>query len=239
MRNYLFSPLSRSTSLRVSGKRIFLLTLRAALFFVILAGMTSCLGVNAEIVLNADSTGTLSLEYRISRILDSLGKLDGNEGRPPLPVGRIDLERTLDRIPGMKLLSFASKEDLKDRIITAKLQFNDIDSLLTFLDAAGEKAVFQGGEQKKLIVTLNQGAQRQSPEMEALIAQITQGYRVALSMSVPSNAAAALLDGEGSPLKPESMNSVSLVSRGKKASCSLPLETVLSAEKGIRVEFSW
>jgi len=224
------------------------LTIAFAVLFA-LGGMTSCLGLNADIVLNSDSSGTLSLEYRISRVLDSLGRTDGNEGRPPVPMGRVDFERTVDRIPGMKLLSYASKEEPRDRIITAKLQFSTMDALLRFLDAAGEKAVYsRGGSQgdpQKLTFVLNQGGRMRNPELNALMGQITEGYGVNISMSFPSignrNETGSeirkvlLMDSEGGPLNIPG----NITRQGNKFSCSLPLGAVLSAEKGVILEFHW
>jgi hypothetical protein len=212
--------------------------------------MCSCLGLNADIVLNSDNSGTLSLEYRISRALDSLGRNDGNEGRPSVPIGRIDFERTVDRIPGMKLLSYASKEESHDRIITAKFQFSNMDALISFLDAAGEKAVYsRGGPQEdtqKLTFVLNQGGRIRNPELYALVGQITEGYQVNISVSFPSagnrneTRKVILMDREGGPLNtiisPDPGN---ITRQGNKYSCSLPLGAVLSAEKGVILEFDW
>ena len=200
--------------------------------FVILGGMTSCLGVNADIVLNADNSGTLNLEYRISHILDSLGRLEGNEGRPTIPVGRLDFQRTVDRIPGMRLLSFNSREDTRDRIITARLQFSNIDALLSFLDAAGEKAVYYTrGDSQMLSFTLNQGGRPRNPEMDALIAQISQGYNVNINMTIASGEISAALNAMGP--------GVEIRSQGRRASASLPLGFILSAENPLNLEFRW
>ena len=202
------------------------------LIFFILGGMTSCFGVNADISLNQDNSGTINLEYRISHALDSLGRMEGNEGRPPIPVGRIDLERTVDRIPGMRLLSYNSREDARDRIIRARLHFSHIDALISFLDAAGEKAVFTGGDVQGLTLVLSQGRRQRNLELDTLISQITQGYRVNISMSFPREGTVAV---EG-PVESEIIN---LVSRGRRVSCSLPLGTVLSAENEVSLEFRW
>jgi hypothetical protein len=220
--------------------RVLLRFINAALIVITLGGMTSCLGLNADIELNSDNSGTLSLEYRFSRMLDSLGRLEGNEGRQPVPVGRVDFERTVDRLPGMKLLSYASKEDPRDRIITARLQFSNIEALLGFLDAAGEKAVYSREESQKLTFVLNRGGGSRNPELDALIGQITEGYQVNISMSFPSTSASAgtrkvmLMDREGGPL-----NVANITFQGNKAACSLPLGAVLSAEKGLILEFLW
>ncbi|MDR0314251.1 MAG: hypothetical protein LBI14_11730 [Treponema sp.] len=203
-------------------------------YILIIAGMTSCLGVNADITLNADNSGTISLEYRISQAFDSLGRLDGNEARPPLPVGRMDFERTVERIPGMRLLSYVSRDSGSDRIVTARLEFSTIDDLLQFLDASGQRADYVPG-QKKISFILNPGNNASTSEFNALISQISQGYNIAISMSFPSEGTVNVLDAEGRA----SIARATVQPRGRKVSASLPLETVLSDEKGITLEFRW
>ena len=74
------------------------LTLLLCLSAVVL---NSCLGVSADITIKADGSGKIALEYRVSQALESLGKLDGNG--PAIPVGKADFERSVSRIPGLRL----------------------------------------------------------------------------------------------------------------------------------------
>ena len=197
--------------------------------------MTSCIGINADIVLNSNNSGTITLEYRVSRFFDSLGRLDGNESRPPLPAGRLDFERTIQRIPGMKLLSYASRETGSDRIISVRLEFSAIEDLVKFMDAHGEKALYTNGSSHMVFVLNNGTGQGYSREMNSLISQITNGYDINISMSFPSDAAVRLLDTRGNP---SSVNAA-ITSPGRKVSGSLPLETALTAPNGLMLEFIW
>jgi hypothetical protein len=197
--------------------------------------MTSCLGVSADITINADNSGTISLEYRISQVFDSLGRLDGNEARPPLPVGRMDFERTVERIPGMRLLSYVSRDVGSDRVVTARLEFSTIDDLLRFLDSSGQRADYISG-QRRMSFVLNPGnSSSRTREMNALISQISQGYNISISMNFPSDGTVNVLDAEGKT----SAARVAVQQQGRKVSASLPLETVLFDEKGITLEFQW
>jgi hypothetical protein len=205
------------------------------LSLLIIMGMTSCLGVSADITLNADNSGTISLEYRISQAFDSLGRLDGNETRPALPVGRMDFERTIERIPGMKLLSYASRDAGTDRLVTAKLEFSTMDDLLMFMDASGQRADYVPG-QKKLSFALSPGnTASRTPEMNSFLSQISQGYNVAISMSFPSEGTVSVLNARGMASGARAI----VQQQGRKVSCSLPLETVLSDEQGVTLEFRW
>jgi hypothetical protein len=199
------------------------------LLFVVFS-LCSCLGVSADIVLNPDNSGTVTLEYRMSRYLESLGKQDGNERWLPVPAGRADFERTLERLSGIKMLSFSSKDDGKDLIITAKLQFTDMDALLRFLDAAGEKAAYvRENAANRLTFTLSRGGGGGSRELEELFAQVSQGYKVNISLSLPSEGTLTAPSLEGAEIHP----------RGKKLSCSLPLGAVLSSREELSLDFRW
>ena len=66
----------------------------------------SCMGVSSQIKLNADGSGTIKLEYRVALELENVGKLDGNEAYPPVPMGKIDLERSIARVSGLRLVSW-------------------------------------------------------------------------------------------------------------------------------------
>ena len=66
--------------------------------------LTACLGMETEIAIKQNGSGTVNMTYRISNELFSLGALPGNEDSPPVPVGREDFERTFNRIPGMEMV---------------------------------------------------------------------------------------------------------------------------------------
>jgi len=175
--------------------------------------LSSCFGLNADIVLNANGTGTIALEYHISKSLDALGRLDGNERWNTIPVGRADFERTLDRLPEMRLLSFSSTEDDRNIIISARMEFSSINGLLEFLDASGQRSSFVGDARSgHLILTLSEGMDNLTPELTQLLAGISDGYYVRMSMSSPG---------------------------GRRASYSFPLYEVLTSSEGINVEFRW
>ena len=194
--------------------------------------LTSCFGMSMDIELRQNGTGTVSLEYRISKSLDSLGKLDGNERWNTIPVGRSDFERTLSRLPDIKLLSFSSKEDQKDVIVTAKLEFSSIKGLLAFLDAGAERSSFTGNAGSgSLVLVLNDGKQNINNDLLKLIENVSSSYTVNMSMSFPGEGTLAVLDNNG--------RTIEAPRRSKKVSCSLPLYNVLSSANGINVELNW
>ena len=194
--------------------------------------LSSCFGLNMDIALNQNGSGTLSLEYRISKSLDSIGKLDGNERWNTIPVGKADFERTLARLPEMKLLSFSSGEDEKNVIISSKMEFSSISGLLAFLDASGRRSSFLGDAGSgRLLITLSEGTGINNPGLSKLIEDISATYSISMSMSFHGEGSLEILDTNGTPLEPQK--------RGKKLSCSFPLYDVISSGNGIKAVFSF
>jgi len=206
------------------------------LLFSFLFLLNSCFGVNADIVLNQNGTGTITLVYRISKALDSLGRLDGNERWNTIPAGRADFERTLSRLPDMKLVSFTSGEDEKNLIFTAKMEFASLNGLLAFLDSGGGRSSFSGDAGSgRIVLALGDGTGIKDPGLDKLVAGISEGYGVTMSMTFPAGGSLALTDNGGKPLQAGS----GFVPKGKTVSFSLPLYDVLASSTGINAEFSW
>jgi hypothetical protein len=208
--------------------------LHGAAVLVLLLCLGSCLAVSADIALNADGSGTLALEYRMSLRLKALGEQDGNERWYPLPAGRADFERTLQRLPGLTLLSFLSKEDEKDLVVTVKLAFSDPKDLAAFLDAFGEGAVYTPG---RLLLTLYEGGGTGNRELESLFAEISSGYPVEIRLSLPEEGTLAVLDKSGGPASP--VKGAGIEAQGKTLSFAAPLAEILSARSGLSLDFRW
>ena len=192
--------------------------MKKAIYIILISCLiifSSCLGVSAEISLNADNSGTIVLEYRISRLLETLGAQDGNINWLPVPIGRADFERSLQRLPGIRMLSFNSKRDSSDLINTVKLQFSDMDSLLFFLDPGGQKASFESGAGvNRLVLQLTDERNLEQDEAFAgLIRSVSQAYSVYISLEITP--------------------------RGKKTDFLMPVNDLLSASAPIILEFQW
>ena len=197
--------------------------------------LCSCIGVGANIALRRDGSGTILLEYRIARELESLGKLDGNERWLPVPVGKADLERTVARIPGLTMQSFQSRNQKKDIHIRTVLAFTNPQALCAFLDAAGQGAVLeQTPGQRRLSLTL--GAKREpiDQDLAELLTQATAGYTWDLTLSLPAEGEFLVLGPEGQ--KPSSQ----WVRLGSgRAAYSAPMGELLNATEPIRLEARW
>ncbi|GHV08307.1 hypothetical protein FACS189485_19670 [Spirochaetia bacterium] len=211
---------------------------RALLLLLSVILFSSCMGVKADITLKADGSGRISLEYRVSRQMESLGQLDGNLNQPTIPIGRQDFERSLARLPGLTLYSFSSRQDEKNIINRAEIDFAGLEALIPFLDAAGEGAsLARTGDKTSLRLTLSRGSGNIDPELLSLAAAVSAGYEAAISLSGPATTDLNLFDHAGKPIR--DLNGAEWVKSGKKASIAIPLSELLSLREGLELEFTW
>jgi hypothetical protein len=197
------------------------------ILFCILA--FSCIGAQADITLRNNGSGTLKLEYRIAGELESLGKFDGNEHWLPLPAGRADLERSIDRIPGLKLVSFDSKEDGKDLVLTTRLEFADGNALAGFLDSTGQDARVDFAQ--KRIVLHFPAAEEENLEFREFFTEAFSGYNYALSFTLPGPARGRWLDG--------APDSGQLNTTEHTVSFAVPMADLVFQQSPADLEISW
>ena len=202
------------------------------------AAFISCLGVSAGITIKADGSGKIALEYRVSQSLESIGRLDGNEKIPAVPVGRLDFERTVSRIPGLRLSKYGSREIRGpsgggDLVTNVTVDFRDTTALLAFLDGAGSRAALvQEGQGALLRLTLLDPSERISnPDLLSLLREVSGGYEFGISLNLPKNAGLTVI--------PASIPAAKLVSSGKKVSFSIGMDELLSLKDGVVLEIRW
>jgi len=210
----------------------------AAAVLLFLSLLTSCIGINMDVTLNRDGSGIVTLEYLVSQTLESLGRLDGNERWNTIPVGRADFERTMDRLPGMKLLSFSTKGQGRDLATNAKMEFTNLHALMAFLDAGGLRSSLQGDTARgRILLTLSEGTGIKTPALDKLIADISDSYSVRMSMTFPAEGRLTVTDSKG--LAIPAIPGGEIRATGRQVSFAIPLYEVLSSAGGINIEFSW
>jgi hypothetical protein len=215
-----------------------LFKLTASLLFLVLS---SCIGVSADIAISNDGSGRIALEYRVSRLAEALGRLDGNERWQTVPAGRADFERALTRLPGMRLVSFSTREQAEggaadggDIINKTELEFNNIETLLAFLDASGERASFvRENGTNRLTLTLLEARDPAAADADllALMRELSRGYRLRLSLRAGGTASLSV--------KPETVSAAQLVPSGKEVSFTIDTGELLSLPGGLELEFAW
>ncbi len=154
---------------------------------LIIVSLSSCIGVNSNVSIRQNGSGTIQLEYRLSRMFEALGKLDGNEKQLPLPVGRTDFERTVNRVPGLALTAYSTSQDEKDLLVKAELSFTSLDALAGFLDATGQsvRLVSDGGNRTMGLV-LVRGLKNLDQDLESLVKTVFAGYTIDMRFNFPS-----------------------------------------------------
>ncbi len=90
--------------------------------------LSSCIGIDSQITLQNDGSGTLLLNYRISQLMKNLD-VAKSDWHLPLPVSREDFQRTVDSISGLKLVSLTQREDERDVLIDARLEFTGVQAI--------------------------------------------------------------------------------------------------------------
>ncbi|MDR0670570.1 MAG: hypothetical protein LBF95_10860 [Treponema sp.] len=147
----------------------------------------SCVGLRSDIVLNANGTGRITLEYRVSRRLEAIGALDGTANRPVVPVSRADFERGVKRLEGLRLSSFSSSEEGGDLVTKAVVSFTRLENILPLLDSGGGATLRREGDRRILRMRFDAAGEDIDTELLALMEQNSPAYTIALSLSAPGN----------------------------------------------------
>jgi hypothetical protein len=202
--------------------------------------LSSCVGASMEIVARRDGSGTIALEYRLSRDFEALGKLDGNENWPVIPLGRADFERSAARVEGLSLRSFSEKTVGADVVYQARFDFASLEGLARFLDSTGQRAsLVRDGARNRLFLSFNNVADsvKADEDLLDLVASSFEGYDLVFVLTLPQAPELRVVDGRGAPL--ESPPAGTALLRGNKVSFSAPMAELLSAPEPSRLEIVW
>jgi hypothetical protein len=195
----------------------------------------SCIGLSMDIQMKKDGSGKISMEYRISSMAEAIGRFDGNENWPAVPVGRADFERSIARIPGIRIVSFSSNESQRDIITRVTLEYDNTQVLLKFLDPLGKRSSFSDGRLD--IVLYEAGLYNFNAELFDLVRQVSDGYNFTISFSADKDSTMAVTDGAGNEIP--AMEGSQFVQSGKKVSWSTGISEILGLTNGLGVSFRW
>lgn len=160
---------------------------RIALYSAVAFLFAACVGLDADIVVQADGSGTVSLTYRVSRLVESMGKVEGASRFLPLPVDRASFERLLAESGSLTLDSFSVEGNEAELLVSAVISFADPSALARLWNAAGRAATFSIVESKRtLAVTLSEGGGPLDPDLKRLVDGAFKGYLIRVAYRLPT-----------------------------------------------------
>jgi len=215
-------------------KRKIIILISVCAFF-----LNSCLDLSIDIQMNRDGSGKLNMEYKISNTLSNMGSLDGNASQPAIPLSRQDFERTINRIPGLKLSSYSSRETLKENIINITLSFSNSQALLAFLNSGSSFASVTHKEASGNldIIIYNKPNPLYDENLISLLRSLYNEYNFSISFSANSDSALIITDGNGNTIP--SPSSASVITSGRKVSFSIGILDLLEIKNGLGFKFNW
>jgi hypothetical protein len=161
--------------------------------------LASCVGVEADITVRRDLSGTARLSYTVSRSLLDSGTLDGNGRWPAIPAGKADFERTISRIGGLALRSYRERDEGGDRVFEVTLAFDHVSALAGFLSANGQQVAYTSEGGRHVLAVLFNRVDRGAPDdaanaasayddhFAALVKEAFSGYRFTFTITVPGD----------------------------------------------------
>jgi hypothetical protein len=181
--------------------------------------LCSCIGIHSQISLGRDGSGTLRLDYRISRFF--------KEGRNlPLPVSRDELQRAVEATPGLKLEVVSEREDDQDCYIAARIGFDRVDALNALASQPGlSYAVQENSYTFRQRVYAGQPAGGISAESLKLIETFFQGYELFFELNAPA------------PIKAHTLGELS--EDGRSVRYKTTIAELLKQKDEVAMEVTW
>ena len=195
---------------------------------VILVSITSCIGTDATITIKNDGSGTIQLSYTISKLIAHLGKLEETDSSVPLPVGREDFNRTVQRTTGLVLEKYKESEDEENVIVDAEMTFSSVSSLNEFLNGKEEEVIRleQNAGTSTLVFEIYAARESELTESNAeVLSEMFQGYNLNFTVKTPDIV--------------ERHNLGTQSSDGKSVNLQLPVSRLLTENEPVIWEISW
>jgi hypothetical protein len=160
--------------------------------------LSSCIGIKSEVSFNRDGTGTIIMEYRISKMLTEMGEAD-----VPLPVSEEDMKTAVSGNPNLTLKKVSQREDEKDVYISSEIEFKEVSEFTDLesfaqmpmsLEEKGGEFIFRQtiSEGESEGASPDESKEGESPpeEMDAaskeMMAAFFEGYELAFKVNAPT-----------------------------------------------------
>lgn len=155
---------------------------------LVLVSLTSCIGIDTQVSMRDDGSGSLQLDYRISQFMKNLD-VAKSDWHLPLPVSREDFQRTVDSIPGLRLVSLAQKEDERDVFINSRIDFDRVEAVNAIgKDGQIELSYSQEGDLHVFRQQIYRGSSLEGISQESLrmVETFFEGYALSYRVLAPA-----------------------------------------------------
>jgi hypothetical protein len=179
---------------------------QVALTLIVCVLCVSCLGLEMETRFNPDGSGETTIRFRISQTMLQMSEEDVEA---PVPLTREELEETYANVEGVRILEITEEESDGDRIVTARLAFDDFNAFAQSDDFPGEGASLvrrdgrtvyraQVGTNTEDMLAQTEGEQGEQSEaeraeaaemeeaMQAMVMSFMEGYFLEYRVVAPS-----------------------------------------------------
>ena len=189
--------------------------------------LSSCIGIESEILLRQDGTGVLTLSYKISQFMKNIDA-GREEKQLPLPVNEEEFVRTAEGIEGLRLTDIDEREDEENVYIRAELEFDSVDAV-NALGRAGQIGISlenQGNTNtfRQVIFAGQEGEEITEDSLE-MIETFFQGYDLVYAITVPSQ------------VKSHSLGDLS--ADGRTVTYTITVPEILKASQPLVLEVDW
>jgi hypothetical protein len=177
-------------------------TLPIIIILISILLFASCMGAESKIKIKNDGSGHISFTYRISQMLLNMGEAGEEEGDMgesegeedsdvPLPITKEDFQKNVEGIEGLKLIDVTQTETEKDLIITAELEFDDVEILSQSETFSEWPVTFEKKDNTYVYrQVLSEGVGEGDPNMDeetiSMVESMFEGYEFIFSLETPS-----------------------------------------------------
>jgi hypothetical protein len=166
------------------GMRTSARPIRLLVLFAFVVPLLGCLDTDTRVSLGEDGSGSIALVYTIDRAAWDTGVFDDGDVARPVPVTRTEFESAALSIDGLRLRSHRVRGDDERVTVTARLDFDSVDSLRRLLGAQSlEVTVDDEGGAWRQVVAPGGGS---ADEEARLLAAELAGYTMAFELETPA-----------------------------------------------------
>ena len=178
------------------SKRNWIVAVCRGLPIVLVLLLSSCLGIGVQTVFNADGSGRMTVEFRVSQMLLQMGE---EETGVDIPLSKDDLMAEYQDVDGVAIVEVTQKDTEEDRIITAVIDFDDFNALSSDGKFMGEGATLEIGDDRTVLRMLvgdmgggsggEVDGEAEQPEMDdamkSMVQSFMEGYELVYRIVAP------------------------------------------------------